>query len=174
MAGFSEVLQTIGAIIIFSLILLTSNRMILSNSMKEVESEAEGIAVTLAQNIIEEAQSKSFDEATTDSMVPLKTPEEFTAIESEEGNNRKDFDDFDDYDTLNDVSFDTELGEDTFMMDVDVAYVSAGNNYDIAKGSKTNPTHFKKMRVTVTSDYLDNNNKQVQLEYLQRYYKTKN
>lgn len=174
MAGFSEVIQTIGAIIIFSLILLTSNRMILSNSMKEVESEAEGIAVTLAQNIIEEAQTKAFDEATTDSMVPMKTPEEFSTFEDQaaEGeSSRKDFDDFDDYDALDNVSFDSELGNDTFKLDVDVAYVSAANNYDIDKGSKTNPTHFKKMRVTVESQYLDN---EVQLEYLQRYFKTKN
>lgn len=172
MAGFSEVLQTIGAIIIFSLILLTTNRIILGNSLNQVETEAEGIAVSLAQDIIEEAQAKAFDENTTDGHVPVQTPDEFSELATEESS-RKDFDDFDDFDGYT-AKVNTHFGVDIFTLNVDVSYVSSANNYDLDLGSKTNPTHFKKMRVTVTSDYLENNAQQIQMEYLQRYYKTKN
>lgn len=171
MAGFSEVLQTIGAIIIFSLILLTTNRIILGNSLKEVESEAESVALSLAQNIIEEAQTKAYDENTTDGNIPVQTPDEFSEIATEEST-RKDFDDFDDYNGYT-AKYNTHFGIDSFTLNVDVRYVSPADNYDLDLGSLTIPTHFKKMRVTVTSDYLDNNAQQIQMEYLQRYYKTK-
>jgi hypothetical protein len=170
MAGISEVIQTIGAIIIFSLILLTSNRMILKNSTQEVETEAEGIAITLGQNIIKEAQTKAFDENTTDQNVPTTVPDGFSGIDSD-GENRNNYDDFDDYDGYT-ATMDTKLGAQSFAVAVKVAYVSPSNNYDIEKGSETVPTNFKMMQVTITSDYLDNN-REIKLSHLRRYFKTK-
>lgn len=173
MAGISEVIQTIGAVIIFSLILLTSNRMILSNTFREVETEAEGMAVTIGQNIIEEAQTKAFDSNTVNGDVPTNIPAGFSSVGTDSGETRSDFKDFDDYDGYSE-EVDTEWGTKSFKLDVEVSYVSPSDNYDMAKGSKTVPTNFKKMRVTLTSEYLKGNTREIQLTYLRRYYKTKN
>jgi len=175
MVGISEVIQTLGAMIIFSLILLTANRMIQTNTLKEVESKAEGIAVELAQSIIEEAQTKPFDAFTVDGSIPKDSTDFTTAGPGSCGNDRGCYDDFDDYDGYTD-SFDTELtdpGTFAFNLSVQVSYVSPPN-YDMASGSKTVPTMFKKMVVTVTSDYLRNNNQDIRLSYLRRYYKRDN
>lgn len=56
MSGYTEVLQVIGATIIFSLILTTANRFMLTNTQRQVGTEVEISAVTLAQDLIEEAK----------------------------------------------------------------------------------------------------------------------
>jgi|AntRauTorckE6833_2_1112554.scaffolds.fasta_scaffold60080_2 signal peptidase I len=170
MDSFSDILQTIGAMIIFSLILLNSNRVIQSNSFQEVETEAEAIAIALAQNIIEEAQNKPFDAFTVDGDLPTDIKEDFTATGPGGPGDLNDFDDYDGYSE----KVESEFGEDTFTLSAEVSYVTAADNYDIDKGSKTVPSNFKKMRVTVTSDYLDDNNRTIQLSYLRRYYKANN
>jgi hypothetical protein len=172
MVGISEVIQTLGAMIIFSLILLTANRMIQTNTLKEVESEAEGIAVELAQSIIEEAQTKPFDANTVNGNIPSQIPQGFSSAGPGSTGDRNDFDDYDGHTD----SLDTELtdpGTFAFNVNVQVSYVSPPN-YDMASGSKTVPTMFKKMVVTVTSDYLRNNNQDIRLSYLRRYYKRDN
>lgn len=174
MVGYSEILQTLGAMIIFSLILLTANRYIQANTLREVESEAEKLAVALAQNIIEEAQTKPFD-ANTIAGIPDEVPEGFSGIGPGTcGNNRACFDDFDDYDGYTeDISTGlTETGTESFHLSVAVSYVSPPD-FSMASGSKLVPGMFKKMVVTVTSDYLNDNNQNVQMSYVRRYYKTK-
>lgn len=173
MVGISEILQTLGAMIIFSLILLTANRMIQANTLREVESEAQGLAVTLAQDIIEEAQTKPFDENTRNNNIPENIPEGFSTTGSGGcGNDRSCFNDFDDYHGYTeDIS--TELTDPTvqsFHLAVEVFYIEPPN-YDTPV---SNFTRFKKMIVTVTSDYLSNNDQEIKLSYLRQYYKTKN
>lgn len=175
MVGISDLIQTMGAIIIFSLILLTANKMILSNTLREVESEAEGIAVVLAQNIIEEAQTKAFDENTNTSSIadlPKMIPEGFSSCGPNGSETRSTFDDFDDYDGYSE-EVDTKLGEDSFSINVEVSYVSSPN-FNMSSGSKIVPTNFKKILVTVTSDYLRNNTREIKLSHLRQYYKTTN
>lgn len=176
MVGTSEILQTLGAMIIFSLILLTANRMIQANTLREVESEAEGLAVSLAQNIIEEAQTKPFDANTINNNIPEIIPGGFSSCGPGGcGNNRGCFDDFDDYDGYTeDISTElTNSGVESFHLEVEVSYVTSPY-FDMATGSKLTPTIFKKMVVTVTSDYLNNNDQEIKLSYLRQYYKTKN
>lgn len=173
MVGASELIQTLGAMIIFSLILLTSNRMIQMNMVREVETETERLAITIAQDMIAEAQTKAYDANTAAGDIPKNLPEGFSSIGPGSGETRATFNDFDDYDGYT-TSLDTELGADSYQVLVEVAYVTPATNYDIDQGSKSIPTNYKKMRVTVTSDYLKNNNQQIQLSYLRQYYKTQN
>ncbi|MBN2732028.1 MAG: hypothetical protein JXR26_06345, partial [Balneolaceae bacterium] len=58
----------------------------------------------------------------------------------------------------------------SFHLAVEVFYIEPPN-YDTPV---SNFTRFKKMIVTVTSDYLSNNDQEIKLSYLRQYYKTKN
>lgn len=171
MIGASQLIQTLGAMIIFSLILLTSNRILQLNAVQEVESEAEHLAITLAQDLIEEAQTKAFDANTAGGNVAKNIPDEFSSCGPGSGETRATFNDFDDYDGY-DSLVDTKLGSDSYRLQAEVSYVSPAAGYDIDQGSKTVPTRFKMIRVTVTSEYLDTQNQQIQLTYLRQYYKT--
>ncbi len=178
MAGISDLIQTMGAIIIFSLILLTANRMILSNTAVEVETEAEKVAVSMAQSVIKKAQTLPFDANTANGSIPDQLPEGFSSCGPGSGeSNPEDFNDFDDYDGYS-TQKNTPLGNNSFTIEVAVSYVSESDGYDMSKGNKgndeNNRTFFKKMVVTVTSAYFENSSKEIKLSYLRRYYKTTN
>lgn len=174
MVGISDLIQTMGAIVIFSLILLTANRMILSNTRTEIQKEAERIAIGLGQSIINEAQTKPFDAETADGSIPMKIPQGFTSCGAGSGESYPNYSDFDDYHDLNNYCVDTRLGNDTFCIDIDVLYVSSPN-FEMSSGStggsESERTMFKKMVVTIRGDYMED---EIKLSYLRRYYKTTN
>ena len=72
------------------------------------------------------------------------------------------------------VDWELGSGDQAFQVDIEVKYVSPPD-YDMASGSVGTPyTQYKKMVVTVTSDYLtdeDGNLIEVKIPYLRRYYK---
>jgi len=170
MFGYTEVLQVIGAMIIFSLILMTSNSMILRNSTMQVEGELEQETIALAQDIIEEARIKEFDANTAGNLPPTSIPGGFTAAGSlgssgSEGNERHKFNDFDDYDSYTET-VETEHGE--FEISAEVFYVDP--NTFAPSGTQTT---FKKMVVTITNALLvdgSDNRKQYQFEFIRNYY----
>ncbi|WP_445665819.1 type IV pilus modification PilV family protein [Fodinibius sp. AD559] len=176
MVGFSELLQTMAAMVLFSLILMTSNKLIFLNSQVETESEAEKRALTIAQTYIDEARVLAFD-ANSTSGPPVNIPEGFSACGSGAGeNSRSDFNDFDDYHNWTEiVDWEPGTGDGAFQVDIEVQYVNPPN-YDMASGHTGAPyTEYKKMVVTVTSEYLKRSNGeniQIQLPYLRQYYKT--
>jgi len=77
MIGYNEVLQTIAAMIIFTMVLTTANRYMLGNIERKVNSEVEVHAVTLAQDFIEFSKEVSFDQATAGGVVPENVPDDF-------------------------------------------------------------------------------------------------
>lgn len=170
MVGYSEVLQTIAAMLVFSLILLNANRMIQRNNVMQLESEFEQEIIAIAQDIIDEARSKEFDEESID-FVPVNIPNDFTSsadLGPETGENgRQDFDDFDDYDGWT-TTFDTEHGDDAFSLSVRVFYVDGSFN---ATGGKT---AYKKIEVTLQSPYLkktaSNDLKDYTFDFVRNYY----
>lgn len=172
MVGYSEVLQTMAAMVLFSFILMTSNRMIHLNNIKEVESEVEKAAIVLAQTLIDEARVKAFDGETV-GKIPSDIPSNFTICGPNTGENSRDkFDDFDDYHGWTE-NIDTALGENFFDMNVGVHYVSAPG-YHFDDGDTTTLSESKKMRLTVTSPFHTDNTGQpipITLEYLRHYYK---
>ncbi len=171
MAGYSEVINVIGAMIIFSMILLTANSMMLRNTTMQIEGELEQEVISLGQEIIEEALNKSFDEvvshdnAVPPSLIPggFTSPDELgpDGIET----NREDFNDFDDYNGWS-GTFETSHG--TFELRAEVFYVDENSFEEINQQST-----FKKIVVYITSEYLTNNageEIEYQLEFIRNYY----
>jgi len=170
MIGYSEVLQTMAAMIIFSMILLNTNHMIQRNSMMQVESELEQEVITLGQEVIDEARTKSFDQVTVNAEAPPSSiPGGFTAagsLGSGSGETtRRSFNDFDDYNNWSDT-FTTEHGE--FEVGVQVYYVDQVNY------QKTmTETTFKKIEVTVSNKFLRTGGdtpREYKLEFIRNYY----
>lgn len=170
MIGYTEVLQTMAAMIIFSVILMNANHMIQRNSMMQVQSELEQEVIALGQEVIEEARTKSFDEITVNSEAPPSLiPGGFTQPDQlgpDIGNSsRSTFDDFDDYNGWSDT-FTTEHGE--FEVSAEVYYVDPVN-YQKTMSTST----FKKIDVLVTSQFLRTGAdipREYRLEFIRNYY----
>lgn len=154
MVGYAEVFQTVAAMVIFGIILLSANRMIHRNTFVQVEGELEREVVVVAQDLIEEARSREFDENTTGSVPPAAIPEDFT----DSGNlgpdsgesNRDEYNDFDDYDGWEDTRV-TRQGE--FNLKARVFYVDP-NTYEETSSKET----FKKIEVEVENMHLTGSN----------------
>lgn len=170
MSGYSDVIQVIGAMIIFSLILLNANSLMLRNQQVQVESELEQEVVALAQEIIEEARTRSFDQVTWQAAAPpAEIPEGFSAAASlgpDSGeSNRTQFNDFDDY---HGWSQQTETAQGIYDLDVEVVYADP-STYQPTTAHST----FKKMTVQITHPLLLDGNgspKLYYLEFIRNYY----
>ncbi|NGP90184.1 type IV pilus modification PilV family protein [Fodinibius halophilus] len=174
MASYSEVLQTMLAMVLFAIIMTISTKMMFMNSQHSVRSEAEKKAISIAQSYINKARILPFDN-NTKSGTPSNIPEDFSRCEPEEGTNENTFDDFDDYHRFSET-IDWYKEEDAFSVKIKVLYVS-GPDYEIANGSigssSGDRTVFKKMQVSVSSQYLtDADGKPIEVthSYLRRYY----
>jgi len=170
MIGYTEVIQTMAAMIIFSMILISANSMIQRNSTMQIEGELEQEVISLGQEIIEEARSKSFDENTQGSMPPSIIPGGFTATsefpteEEQETRQRSDFTAFEDYHNWSEI-ITTPHGD--FNIDVEVYYVDEGT-YERVESQTT----FKKIDVTVRSEFLRGGDepRTYRLEFIRNYY----
>ncbi len=178
MVGYGEVLQTIGAMVIFSLILLSATSMIQRNTYMQIEGELEQEVIALAQDIIEEGRTKEFDEVSVGAAAPpadipgdFETPSTLGPEANDDKNgdgkvSRHEFDDFDDYNGWDDL-VETEHGE--FNIRAEVFYVDE-TSYD----STNTQTTFKKLRVYITSKYLNGQNSGdltlYSLEFIRNYY----
>lgn len=170
MIGYSEVIQTMAAMIIFSIILMNANHMVQRNTMMQIESELEQEVIALGQEVVEEARTKAFDQVTVNAKAPpsvipggFTPPDQLGADNGE--NHRYEFNDFDDYNGWSDT-FITEHGE--FEVRAEVFYV------DPVQYEKTlQPTTFKKIEVTVTSKFLRTGAdipREYKLEFIRNYY----
>lgn len=170
MVGYGELLQTIGAMIIFSLILLSATKLIQRSTYMQVEGAMEREVVAVAQDIIEEGRTQDFDEITVDkALPPADIPGDFTGsayLGPDAGEDtRSDFDDFDDYNGWEET-VETEHGE--FELSAEVFYVTP-EDHD-STGTRTT---FKKMRVFVTSEFLTGGGGDATLynfEFVRNYY----
>lgn len=171
MIGYTEVIQTMAAMIIFSMILISANSMIQRNTTMQIDGELEQEVISLGQEIIEEARSKSFDENTQGDMPPSIIPggftptSEFPSKEEQETRNRSVFSAFEDYHNWNEP-ITTPHGE--FMISVEVYYVDDEQDYERVETQTT----FKKIDVTVTSEFLRGGNEPriYKLEFIRNYY----
>ena len=98
MMGYTEVIQVMGAMIIFALVLTTANRFMLNNDTVRVGSEVEVRAVSIAQDLIEFSKTVPFDAATIGNNVPDDVPDDFVnnpipTIDK----NRQDIDSFEEF-----------------------------------------------------------------------------
>lgn len=154
MIGYSELLQTISAMVIFSIILLSANRMIHRNTFIQVEGDVERQIVGLAQDLIDESRTKAFDENSTGSVPPTTIPGSFTdpaALGPESGeNSRYEYNDFDDY---NGWSGQLETRHGLFDLSSEVFYVEYNTTTEQFDSVGTRTT-YKKLRVFVSSPLL--------------------
>lgn len=80
MAGYTELLQTMLAMVIVSLLVINANRAIFVNNESLVKGELENQVIAIAQDFIEESRSTTFDATTVDGGVPVNIPEGFSSI----------------------------------------------------------------------------------------------
>lgn len=156
MIGYSEVLQTMGAMVIFSFILLNANRLIQRNTVFQINAELEQEVVALAQDIIEESRTKEFDANSTGNLPPVNIPGDFTdpnglgPLGTNSEDERHEFNDFDDYNGWED-DIETEHG--SFNIKTQVYYVDEPD----LENKVTYRTTFKKIEVVITNQFLKTN-----------------
>lgn len=152
-----QMLITIGAIFLLSMVILSTNRGLLTTNTTMVENRYNIMAVSLGTSIIERATGLAFDKATDGAAITTTTP--LTAATSlgietgENRNNPEDFSDFDDYncyktnpklDTLKIQGSNRQIIFQTFCV---VQYVNENNPDQVT----TSKTFHKKITVKVIS-----------------------
>jgi hypothetical protein len=141
----SELITLMGAMVIFSVLLINVNSFLGLNSRLQVQSELNYTAIALAQNIIDNAQLLSFDEASTDGNSPVNIPTDFSvSLGPESGETYKNFNDFDDF---NNYTRKDTTEHEIYTAKVKVDYVTDGALY---QSSPTQTTH-KRMTVGISS-----------------------
>ena len=141
----------IGAMLILSFISLSFNSAVLNTSTIDFQNKVSLTAISLADNMLEEIKSKSFDQATlqfpTNNLASLTPP---SSLGPEAGEVYPNFNDVDDYngfiDTVSAPYFET------YYLSCKVEYVS-GNSPDVVSSVQT---FDKRATITVTSPYLRN------------------
>lgn len=165
MMGYTEVIQVMGAMIIFALVLTTANRFMLNNDTVRVSSEVEVRAVSIAQDLIEFSKTVPFDAATIGNTIPDNVPDDFVngnPVPTTTAANRQNIDSFEE---LNDYSetLNTDLGE--FEVTSVVEYM---NPSDLTSTTSSRSI-YKRISVTVVNESMMND---VNLSYIRVYNNT--
>lgn len=144
-----QMMITIAALLLFSLVILRVNNSFLSTNTAINQTKYEVMAVSLGTSIIEQATDKAFDEATTStSVTSVNLLTNIGTLGPETGEVYPDFNDFDDFNgytknTASDVTFLSANFTATAVVD----YVTP-----TAPNTTSNQrTWHKRLRVTVTS-----------------------
>ena len=144
----TQTLLTIGAMMILALVALRFNSALVTSQSADLSNKVYLTAFSLADNIIEEAKVKNFDETTIH--FPTTNPSTLSPVlgidtTTEVYPNFNDVDDFNNFkDTITAPYFET------YFIDCYVHYVSASNQDQIS----ATQTFYKKLIVTVRSPYL--------------------
>jgi len=158
--GYRELMLSIGALMVFAMVTISVNRNTLAQNDAIYGQQAEYVALNLAQQFIEEAKLRAYDEVTIDGTA--SSPSAFNAVGNfgpGSGESYPNFDDVDDYHGLS-QTFDTSIGP--MQIDIQVYYVTDSNLVDDAQTK----TYYKRMIVSAQSDYL---NSPVRAEYVFAY-----
>ena len=154
--GNIQSMLTIGAIALFSLISIRFNSSVLENMTVEVENKAYLTAFSLADDLMEEIKQKAFDDQTVvfRSINPWElTPRNQFAPESVDSGETSDPSTWDDIDDYNEYSRPVSLPHfESYVVSCSVEYVIK-NNVNLESLTQT---FFKRVRVTVSSDYMRN------------------
>ncbi len=140
----SQMLITLGALILLSLVILRVNRGFLTTDSVLLDSKIDVLAVSVATSILEEANGKAFDEI-TDSTSINDVNLLSSVLGPESGEVYPFFDDFDDYNGF--VKIDSTNPIAKFKVICKVNYVNPTNLDD----TTTSKTWHKKLTVYVTS-----------------------
>lgn len=145
-----QMLITVAALALLSVVILRVNNGYLSTNSIMYESKFGVLAVSLATSMLEEASGKAFDEATVQN--PTNDLSDLTSY----GSFGKDsyeaypaFDDFDDYDGYSRI--DSTLPSARFNIDCSVYYINPTD----PNGSTSSKTWHKKLTVKVSSPSME-------------------
>lgn len=150
MIDYSDILLALGAVVLFSIVAVNTNRTLANHSRLLMESELEYTAVAKGQELIDRAKTLAFDETTVGGGVPGTIPSGFTApagLGTAVDNDSAGFDDFDDYHQY--TVTDTTMNG-IFQLTAAVRYVSESN----PDSTVAQPTLRKRLAVTITSPFL--------------------
>jgi len=144
-----QMLITIAALLLLSLVILRINNVFFSTSSVMLDTKFGVLAVSLGTSIIEEANSKAFDKATdTTSISQTSVLTTVASLGPEAGEIYPNFNDFDDFNgyvrsTAGDSSFQSA----PFYISCQVGYITPSNPESFVSSQ----TWHKKINVTVTS-----------------------
>ena len=144
MASIQSMLA-IGALVIFSIVSLLFNSSVLQNSTLEIEDKVYLTAFSLADDLIEEMKQKAFDEMTVDFQA-INLSQLSSVLSYETGEVWPYYDDIDDYNGYI-KNIDAPHAE-GYTVICNVTYCDADGN------DQTNQSYYKKVTITVSSDYL--------------------
>ena len=159
MVDTSDFILLVAALFIFAILQLDYSGTLLRNARSQVTSEMEYSGLALAQNIVDEARVKAFDEIRVGPYVPISSPSQLSSIGTETGEVYPEFDDFDDY--HNYTRTDTTQ-DGIYRTNVRVNYVDPANVNQVS----ANNTYIKRMQVQVVSEMGDT----VGVSYIRKYY----
>jgi hypothetical protein len=170
-------LMAFGALIIFGIFSLLTNKSLLNNKKVAMESEFIITATSLGQSVIEEAKNKAFDEKTlSDTVTVVNSLSTTLGPDGSEATNvtlpdnmvnnsfrsANFYNDVDDYNGYRRIVNTPLSGVDTIR--VQVVYVNQTSPYGVSAGK----TWCKRMTVTVTSAFIS---VPIALTYIFSYYK---
>lgn len=155
MNGYSDVLQVVGAVLLFSLILNSTNRYMLANTQRQVGSELENRAVTIAQDFIDLGRMVPFDEDTSDPPGSFEHPVEETSAAV-----RSDIKKMNDLHGYGETVEDGQLGD--FEVRTQIEYVNQSDEPE-----EDHPTLHKRITVKVEHEDLG---RTITLVYVRTYY----
>ena len=159
--GDNELLYVVLAIMLFGGLTTSINKYLGFNNVESLRTEAESRAIAIAQEVIEDAKTRKFDENIStpqDGFDANNAPTSFSSAQklTNESEQWPSFDDIDDYsggwsngsNTPFKTSVATDLGE--FDVSTVVCYVTPGD----LENPTTQRQYFKKLSVTVSNEYL--------------------
>ena len=138
-------LLALGALVIFSIISMLFNSSVLQNTTLEIEDKVYLTAFSLADDLIEEMKQKAFDEKTVDFQA-IKKEQLSNPLGKDGGETWPNFNDIDDYKGYT-KSIDAPHAE-GYTVTCDVEYCDASGTAKLAQD------YYKKVTITVSSDYL--------------------
>jgi Flp pilus assembly protein TadG len=148
--GGVQMMLVLGAMVLLSLLVLNINRTQMFSEQQMSQSEYTMAATAVGQSLVNEAAGKAFDAATaTDEKAAVST---FTAPRSlgrGSWETYPDFNDFDDYHRFTTTRSTPRAG--TFRLAGSVDYVNPAT----PNTASNVRTRMKRIRVTVTSDFMD-------------------
>lgn len=148
-----QMLQTIGALALLSLLVMNANRAVLGNSRTVYTGQYISVATQIAQSYILDATTKEFDENAI-GRAPIHDQTLFSVHLGTDGGEADStlstFDDIDDYNGYH-ASYITPYDTVHYYVRCVVEYVSP-NNFSVVSGSQT---FYKRISVTVNVPYAD-------------------
>ncbi len=147
MAG-NQTMLVLGGIVLFSYLILNFNNASISQLNLSLENEAIITATAVGQSIIDEAQSRAFDENTVSNFVD-KVQDLSLTLKADGEAGATQYDDVDDYNGMKRTENLGRLGR--FDVEVEVYYV---NKSTLAKSFA--PTFSKRIDVKIKNNYLPN------------------